>query len=209
MPPQNTQPPPAPAPGQFDFMMKDQPKPPGRVGSLLSGIPKPAKIILVAVVGLFLLVILYSLFFGGKTTNADQLVGVAARAQEIARVSTLVQQQSANTDTKALASTTSASLSSQQKQLVIYLKSQGIKTDTKKLASRLDKNTDAQLLAAQQNNNYDQTYFNYLKTNLAAYQNNINTVQKGVGKKAQTILSTANTSVQTLLSAPQLKWIQG
>ncbi len=186
-------------------MMKDQPKAPGRFGSLLSGVPKPAKIVLVAIVSLLLLVILYSLFLGGKTTNADQLVGMAAKAQEIARVSTLVQQQSTSTDTKGLASTTSETLSSQQKQLVIYLKSQGVKASAKKLAARLDKNTDAQLLAAQQNNNYDQTYFKYLKTNLAAYQNDINTVQKGVSKKAQAILSTTNASVQTLLSAPQLK----
>ncbi len=204
MPPQNPQPP-SPAPGQFDFMMKDQAKAPGGFGSLLSGVPKPAKIVLAAIAGLLLLVILYSLFLGGKTTNADQLVSVAARAQEIARISTLVQQQSTSTDTKGLASTTSETLSSQQKQLVVYLKSQGIKASTKKLAARLDKNTDAQLLAAQQNNNYDQTYFNYLKTNLAAYQNDINTVQKGVSKKAQAILSTTNASVQTLLLAPQLK----
>lgn len=204
MPPQNMQPAPPPA-EQFDFMMKDQPKAPGRFSSLLSDVPKPAKIILVAIVGLFLLVILYSLLLGGKTTNTNQLINVAARAQEIARVSTLVQQQSSSADTKGLASTTSETLYSQQKQLVIYLKSQGIKVDTKKLAVRLDKNTDAQLLAAQQNNNYDQTYFDYLKTNLAAYQNDLTTASKGAGKNAQAILSTANNSVQTLRSAPQLK----
>ncbi|MEK7096280.1 MAG: hypothetical protein AAB896_03260, partial [Patescibacteria group bacterium] len=190
---------------QFDFMMKEQPKPPGRFSSLLSGIPKPAKIILGAVVGLFLLIMLYSLFFGGKTTNVDQLTAVAARAQEIARVSTLAQTGSQNADTQGLAATTVEVLASQEQQLTSYLKTSGVKVDAKILVSKLDKNTDAALTAALQNNNYDQAYFDYLKTNLTAYQNDLNLVYKGAGKKAQDILSAAYSSVQILLSAPQLK----
>jgi len=201
----NPQPPASPAPGQFDFMMKQQPKPPGRFGSLLSGIPRPAKIALAGLGALLVLVILYALFFGGKTTNVEQLIAVAARAQEIARVSVLAQTASQNADTKGLATTTSEVLVSQEQELKSYLKISGIRIDTKKLAAKLDKNTDAALTAAQQNNNYDQAYFNYLKTNLATYQNDLATASKGAGKKAQVILSAANVSVQTLLSAPQLK----
>ncbi|MEK7561671.1 MAG: hypothetical protein AAB541_02310 [Patescibacteria group bacterium] len=186
-------------------MMKEQPKPPGRFSSLLSGIPKPAKIILGAVVGLFLLVMLYSLFFGGKTTNVDQLTAVAARAQEIARVSALAQTESQNADTQGLAATTVEVLASQEQQLTSYLKTSGVKVDAKILVSKLDKNTDAALTAALQNNNYDQAYFDYLKTNLTAYRNDLNLVYKGAGKKAQDIVSTAYSSVQILLSAPQLK----
>lgn len=204
MPPQNTQPVP-PAPGQFDFMMKDQPKPSRRFSGLLTTLPKPAKIALAALGALFVLVILYALFFGGKTTNVDQLTAVAARAQEIARVSTLAQSASQNADAKGLAATTSEVLTSQEQELKSYLKTSGIKIDTKKLAAKLDKNTDAALTAALQNNNYDQAYFNYLKTNLAAYQNDLAAADKGAGKKAQAILSAANASVQTLLLAPQLK----
>ena len=202
MPPQNT---PPSAPGQFDFMMKEQPKPPGRLSSLLSGVPRPAKLALAAIGVIFVLVILYSLFFGGKATNADQLTAVAARAQEIARVSTLVRTSSQNADTQGLAATTGEALASQEQQLVAYLKTQGIKTNTKKLAVKLDKSTDTALTAAQQNNNYDQTYFNYLKTNLATYQNDLTAAYKVAGKKAQAILNAAYQSVQTLLSAPQLK----
>lgn len=219
MPPQNTQPvtpspvPPVESPsqnstgpaGQFDFMMKQQPKPPGRIGSLLSGIPRPAKIALAGLGALFILVILYALFFGGKTTNVEQLTAVAARAQEIARVSALAQTGSQNADTKGLATTTSEVLASQEQELKSYLKTSKVKIDTKKLAAKLDKNTDTALTAAQQNNNYDQAYFNYLKTNLVTYQNDLAAASKGAGKKAQAILSAADASVQTLLSAPQLK----
>lgn len=204
MPPPNTQVP-APAPGQFEFMLKDQPKPPGRLANFLAWMPRPAKITLLAVIVLFMLVIFYSLFFGGKTTNSEQLTAIMARAQEIARVSLLSQQQSTNANTKDLATTVEISLSSQEKQLQTYLLEQKVKVDTKKLAARLNKDTDKQLATALQNNSYDQTYFSYLKTNLTSYQDALNTAYKDGGKNAQTILNSAYQSTQTLLTAPQLK----
>lgn len=204
MPPTSSQPP-SSAPGQFDFMMKEQPKSAGLFNSLLASVPRPAKIILVAAFGLILLVILYSLFFGSKTSNADQLTAAAARAQEIARVSTLVQTGSQSSDTQGLAATTSEVLTSQEQQLEAYLKAQKIKVSTKTLSAKLDKTTDDRLTAAQQGNNYDQTYFSYLKTNLITYQSDLALAYKGAGKNAQAILSSADTSVQTLLLAPQLK----
>lgn len=203
MPPQSTPPTPPPT-GQFDFMMKDQPKPPGRFGSLLSGIPRPAKIALTSVGVLIILVILYSLLFGGKTTNVDQLTAVAARAQEITRVSTLAQTGSQNTDTQELAATTSKVLTSQEQELKTYLKTSGVKVDTKKLAARLNKDTDAQLLIAQQNNNYDQAYLSYLKASLLSYQSDIVAASQGATKNAVEILAADLQSVQTLLSAPSL-----
>ena len=216
MPTQNTQPP-APAPpvesgqnstgpaGQFDFMLKDQPRPPSRFGSLLSGIPRPVKVVLAALGILFALVILYTLLFGGKATNTDPLTSVMASAQEISRVSTLAHQQAKDADTKDLATTTAAILSSQEQELRSYLKSKKVKVDTKKLAAKLDKKTDAQLATALQNNNYDQAYFNYLKTSLASYQNTLSAANKGVSLKVQAILKVDYSSVQTLLVAPQLK----
>lgn len=186
-------------------MMKDQPKPAGKFSSLFSGVPKPAKIALMIIGALFILVIIYATFFGGKASNADQLTAVAARAQEIVRVSTLVQTAAQNADTKGLAATTSETLASQEQQLKSYLKSNKIKVNTKKLAAKLDKTSDTALTTALQNNNYDQAYFDYLKTNLASYQTDMNTANKGAGKKAQAILRAAYQSVQTLLSAPQLK----
>ncbi len=204
MPPQNTQNP-APAPGQFDFMMKDQPKPPGRFGSLLPSIPRPAKIALAALGGLFVLVIFYALFFGGKTTNTDQLTSVMASAQEISRVSILAQQQAKDANTKDLATTTAAVLSSQEQQLRSYLKTRKVKVDSKKLAAKLNKNTDKQLAAALQNNNYDQTYFSYLKTSLTNYQSALGVANKAASLKVQVILKADYDSVAVLLTAPQLK----
>ena len=155
--------------------------------------------------GLFVLVILYSLFLGGKATNSDQLTAVAARAEEIARVSALVQSGSHSADTQGLAATTGAVMASQEQQVQAYLATNKTKVDKNKLAARLDKSTDAALATALQNNNYDQTYFDYLKANLTSYQNDLTTAYKGAGKKAQAILDMAYASVQALRSAPQLK----
>jgi hypothetical protein len=201
----NPQSPPSASPGQFDFMMKDQPKPPGRFSSLLPALPRTARIALAVVGGLFVLVILYSLFLGGKATNSDQLTAVAARAEEIARVSALVQSGSHSADTQGLAATTGAVMASQEQQVQAYLATNKTKVDKNKLAARLDKSTDAALATALQNNNYDQTYFDYLKANLTSYQNDLTTAYKGAGKKAQAILDMAYASVQALRSAPQLK----
>lgn len=205
MQPQGTDPQVPSFPGQFDFMFKDRPKPPGRIRLLFSGIPKPAKIVLAALSSLLLLVILYTIFLGGKTTNTDQLTSVMATAREISRVSALAQQQAQAIDTKDLATTTGAVLSSQEQELRSYLKTSKVKIDNKKLAAKLDKNTDKQLTTALQNNNYDQTYFNYLKTNLANYLNTLNVANKDASSKVQTILKADYNSVQTLLGAPQLK----
>ena len=204
MPPQNTQTP-SPAPENFDFMMKEPPKPPGRFSGLFSWMPKPAKIVLAAVGGLFVLVILYAVFFGGKTTNTDQLTSVMARAQEISRVSALVQQQAKDASTKDLATTAEAVLSSQEQGLKSYLSDRKVKVSSKKLAARLDKNTDDSLEKALQNNSYDQTYFSYLKTNLVTYQDELDATYKGSSKDLQPILSGQYQSIKTLLTAPQLK----
>jgi len=204
MPPQNTQTL-SPGPEKFEFMMKEPPKPPGRLGGAIAWMPKPAKIALAVVGILFILVIFYSIFFGGKTTNTDQLIGVMARAQEISRVSALVQQQAKEADTKDLATTAEVILSSQKQELKSYLSDRKVKADPKKLAARLDKNTDSSLEKALQNNSYDQTYLSYLKTGLVDYQGTLDTTYKGSSKDLQPILSEQYQSIKTLLTAPQLK----
>ncbi len=207
MQPQVTTPQPdtASAPENFDFMMKEPPKPPGRFSSLFSWMPKPAKIVLAAVSILFVLVIFYAIFLGGNATNTDQLTSVMARAREIGRVRVLVQQQAKDVSTKDLATTAEAVLSSQEQELKSYLSDRKVKVSSKKLAARLDKTTDSSFEKALQNNNYDQTYFSYLKTNLVTYQGELDTTLKGSSESLQSILSGQYQSIKTLLTAPQLK----
>lgn len=204
MPPQNTQAP-SPGPEKFEFMLKDQPKPPGRFGSFASWMPKPAKIALAGVGVLFVLVILYTLFFGGKTTNTDQLNSVMSRAQEITRVSTLAQQQAPDASTRDLATTTVSTLTSQQKELSSFLTKNNVKVDPKRLLAGQDKTTDTQLAEALKNNSYDQVYLTYLKNGLTSYQSELSAAFQDASTSTQAILGAHYKSVETLLSAPQLK----
>lgn len=185
--------------------MQNQPKPPGRFSRRFAWMPKPAKVALLALGLIFVLVILYSVFFGATKTDTDRLTVAMARAQETARVSALVQQQSKNTDTKDLATTVEMSLNSQKQELIKYLGEQKVKVDAKKLAAGLNKTTDSNLEKAQQNNSYDQTYFNYLKSNLASYQTELEVVYKSAGSKLKTTLSADFDSLKIILTAPQLK----
>ena len=189
--------------GQFDFILKDSPKPPRHF--LWSDLPKPVVLFAGGSLVLIIGITLFSLLFGHRVSNGDQLIGIMARAQEISRVSTLAQQQATSADTKALALTTGTSLTSEQQQIDKYLKAHKIKVDPKKLNARHNKSTDTQLQAASQNNNYDQTYLSYLKTGLAEYDSALNNSYNSASKDLRVTLKDAYNSTQQILSAPQFK----
>ena len=190
---------------QYDFILKD-PQAPKRGFNLplFPNLPGPAKIILASVLGLFVVVILYSVIFGGKATNAQQMTDAMGRAQEINRVSKLVAQQSNDPDTQGLAATTQIAMASEQFQLNSYLKSHKIKTSPKQLTKYLNKNTDAQLQSAAQNNNIPAVYASYLKKNLGLYQAILLSANKGASKTVSAILRDAFNSTKTLLASPQV-----
>lgn len=190
-------------PGQYDFILKDSPKPPRNYP--WSSLPKPVVLIAGVSLALMIGIVSFSALFGGRVSNGTQLMDLMARSQEISRVSTLAGQQASSADTKALAMTANESLSSGKQQITKYLKAHKIKIDVKKLNARLNKSTDAQLLSASQNNNYDQAYLSYLKTNLTDYNSALNTAYTGAPKELQATLKEAYSSNQQILSAPQLK----
>ena len=189
-------------PKQFDSMVKEHQVPKKK---LLPKLPKPALILLGLTLLLFVFLIGYSLLVGNKVNGTDRLVDVMARSREIARVSTLAQETAKSADTRGLALTASATMSSNQKQINKYFIDRKVKIDDKKLLLYFDTATDKQLQAASVNNNYDQVYLDYLKTALASYQTALVSTFKEVGPQARDLLETSNTSVAAILSAPQLK----
>jgi hypothetical protein len=214
MPPQNPQnqtpaPSPSPAP-QYDFIFGG-----GQEPKKGSGLPKvsgprmrPALLVLFGVVGLIFIIILYSVFFGSKVSNTDELVKIMARAQEITRVSEFVDQQSKDSDTQGLALTTINTLKSDQTQLTAYLKTQKTKVSTKALAVYQDKNTDSKLLSASQTNTLSSFYFAYLKEQLAKYQDVLKTAFDHTPAKAEPILQDAYESAQTILTSSRISTTQ-
>ena len=148
-----------------------------------------------------MLVLFGILLFGGSTGNSP-VVDSIARSQEIIRISSsLGTQQGIDTNTKDLAVTVKASLSSQQQQLIAYLKSKGTKIDPAKEVIYKNSSTDAQISSATQNNDLLVFYKSYLKTNLPLYESALQKAYASADSKDKPILSNAYTSSQTILSS--------
>lgn len=155
--------------------------------------------------GAVLIILVVVLVFASRGSSQTEVVGAAARATEIARVSDQVIQTTSDPDAKNLASTVSLSMNSEKAQLVSYLAANKTKVGTKDLAADQSTSTDAQLQAAAQNNSLSQTYYNYLKTNLALYQTELTAASKTVGAKGQAVITSSLSNIQTLLASPPLK----
>ena len=190
---------------QFDFMLKNNPQP--KRSLALPAMSKPVKIIVFAIIGVILLIIISSVLSGHKGGSTQSIVSAVAREQEILRVTQLVQTQQTLRDpgTTALASTVSASLSSQQAQLTAYLAQSHTKLSKLQLAADTDKTTDTQLQDASQNNQLDSAYKDYLKQALAKYQSELQTAYNSAGPNGKTLLKDAFDSTATLLNNAPLK----
>ena len=202
-PPVNT---PQNQPDQYDFILKDKPKPKKSFVPNLTNLPRSIRLAIAIVLGFIVIVILFVLVFGSRAAGNDKLIKIVAQAQEIVRVDTVAAQQnkSSSPATLNLISTSSAILSSQQTELTQYLKNNSTKISKAKLNSYLNKNTDAQIKSASQNNNLDKVYLSYLKNRLSSYQAALQVAYKSAGKGDKVILSRDFDSIQTLLKSPQL-----
>ena len=187
----------------YDFILKDPAKnktgpglpsfslPSGRFGPLI------VSLVILAVV-LFALVL-----FGGSKPKSQSLVDAAARAQEIARVSTVAAQTAGpnEADTKNLAATVATSLSSQQLRLLTYLKASHIKVSTKQEAIYKNSATDSQLIQAEQAGNLLVVYKVYLKNSFATYQSALSQAYSSASTAARLILNDAYLSNQVILNS--------
>lgn len=186
----------------FDFMLKQQA---AQKSSMLTTLGKPMKILFVAV--LVLIVVTFgAMLFNRGAGNGDDVVDLMAQSQEIVRVSQLEEQSFKDADTKDLAATTTITMQSSQNQLGSYLKKSGIKYSEKDLAANTNKNADAQLQTAAQNNNLDSAYSAYLKSSLSKYKASLENVYKTAPPQSlKAILEETYISINNLLEAPQFK----
>jgi hypothetical protein len=189
----------------FDFMLKDNP--PAKRGLPIPNLPKPAKIGLAVIGAVFLLIIISSVLSNRNKGSTQPFVGALAQANEMLRVTTLVQQQLPLQDpqTQTLAATLSSALNSDKHQITSYLVKNRVKVSTAQLTADTDKSTDASLQTASQNNNLDSAYVNYLKGALAKYETDLQTAYKGAGPNGQKLLSGSFESARTLLNTAPIK----
>lgn len=185
---------------QYDFILNNQPAP-KKPGLLPTKMPGRLKIILIGIIGLMVLFIVGALLFGGGGSSSQPLLKIMSQAQEISRVSKLVQQQTKNNDTKALATTAAASLDSQKAELNGYLAGKKQKADPNTLAADLNKSTDSKMQIAAQNNSLEETYKTYLKTNLNSYSSQLQTAYSTASGEAKLVLNSAFASTQVILDS--------
>lgn len=189
---------------QYDFILNADQKPKNGFFSDL-GLPRWVVLGGLAAVILIVLIVLYSVAFGNKSNN-QPVLSLAAQAQEISRVSTLVSQTSTDSNTVSLATTVITVLTSQQTGLTNYYTSTGHKLDTKLLAVDKNDQTDQQIQSANQSNSLTSFYESYLKASLSSYGQALASEYKLTrNPDLKPTLDSDYQSVQTILNSPELK----
>lgn len=192
-----------PGSGAYDFL-NQQPAKTGR-RLPLPKLPKLAWILLIGSLGILFVLVTVALLFGGGRTSSSTYVESLSYAQEITRVSESVKQMSQDPNVQGLASTTTAVLLSNNTELTSYLKNSGIKVEPKSLASKEDKEVDAQLQEASQSNRLPEAYARYLSIYLEDYQTSLQAAYDQAGQEGKRLINEAYESVGIILSTPAVK----
>jgi hypothetical protein len=192
---------PSPNP-QYDFILNNDKKVTSESFSVTK-LPKPV-LFGGVLIGIMVLVIIVAVALKGAASNNQAMIRAIGHGQEITRVSVLVSAQTRDADTQNLAATVDAVLNSQQQQLTAYSLKNKSKVGVKDLAAYTNNATDAQLQTAAQNGKLESFYASYLKSNLNQYSLDLKNAEINLGPSGMLLIDSANSSVKTLLSAPQL-----
>lgn len=190
----------APKTPNYEFILRGDQKPKAKFRLALPNLPKPFGLILPAIFGLFIIVIIYAVLTGGSKSTG--LGDIAARAQEISRVSLLVQNQASDPTVQSLAATTANSMNSDVAQIQSYLtKNGGKKIGSKSLAIYKKTSTDSEVQNSVQSGSIGTYYKSYLKENLSAYQSSLKKVYDSGNVKAKPMLNSSYISAQNILNS--------
>jgi hypothetical protein len=190
-------------PPDYNFILQDKPQP---KKSLMPNMPKAVLFGGGAVVAILVLILVFGLIFGKKSTGTTDMLEALGRGQEISRVTAAQSQKLKDQTALSIASTTQASLTSEQSEISSWLAKRKVKTDPKKLTIYSDTSTDALLQQAAQNNNLDAAYLSYLQKALSDYSNTLaRAYAASSSPTAKAILKESFNSTQTLLSASVFK----
>lgn len=156
---------------QYDFIM-NAPASSQKSGFFKGGDNK--KFLMLVGGGVFiLLVAITMLFSGGAPSNADLLVKVAQRQNELIRVAGIGVKDARSTQALNLARTVELNLKSDQAPLLSTLKAQKVKVGATQLAVPTSAATTQMLTEARQNNRFDDVFVTYVQAELLAYQRDL------------------------------------
>jgi hypothetical protein len=209
MPGAPSAPPPAPAPNNganFDFIMKNAPKPRGPLFG--GGGSSTTKRLMVVVGGgivlIILAIIIASVLGSSGKASTKVLIDIAQEQQEIVRVAGVGVSKSQTSATKNLAMTIQYSVLSNQQATLSYLGGKGHKLKTKDLGLKQNAKTDNILTLASQNNTFDeafkQTIFTQLNDNKSAIKS---AYDSSHSKSERELLQDSYDSVALILQSGQ------
>jgi hypothetical protein len=118
-------------PPDYNFILQDKPQP---KKSLLPGAPKALVYGAGAVIVILIFILFFGLLFGKKNTGSADMMEAIGRSQEISRVTEAQSQKLKDPTTLSVASTTQASMTSEQSEMSSWLAKRKIKAEPKKLA---------------------------------------------------------------------------
>lgn len=145
--------------------------------------------------------VIFSFLLGGEAGQTDKLIDIAARQQEVIRLSDAATEQAKGSDTLQLATTTKLSMLSLQKETLDLVKKQGEKVKETQINSYKSRATDEKLSAAQQSNRYDEAFLEVLNTALADYQKAVkSTFDTSTSQNERLLLDKAYRQVGLLLA---------
>jgi hypothetical protein len=175
MNPQQTpyQPPPPPG-ANYDFFLNPQKPPkPSPFAGLLGGGSLAVRMAVVAC-GAFVVVIVLYIFLSLFGNSSDpKLLTIAQDQSELSRVAALAYtlgQNQSSSSTQNFARSANLSLTTEQLQLLNYLKEHGTKFSAKQLAATKNTSTDTELSSSIQSSSFDSTYASVMQSQLGSYQ---------------------------------------
>ena len=189
---------------QYDFIMNpNNQQKKGKLGFPSGNSTKQRLFIVLGGIGALIVVgIIIMMVFSGGPSSKDNLTLLAQQQNEIIRISDAAKNEKAirNAATKNAATTIGLVIQSEQQQTIALLAK---KPSTKTLGLKKSAKTDAVLLAATQNNTYDETLLNTLQTKLVEYQNQLKTTfDSSKSTKEKDVLNNAYKSTGILLTIP-------
>lgn len=179
-------------PQQYEFITNPaQPPKKSLVPTINTGGSKPKTILIylgLASVFLIIVMVLYSVFFGGNS-SVDTMKPLLQQQAELQRVAGLGNQKASSTAAQNLAQMTSLSMASQQSELTAYLAKQKVKVSAKYVALGTNKQTDQELATAETNGRFDDAFIQAMRGELTKYQSALQTAYKSAGPTGKAILT--------------------
>lgn len=147
---------------------------------------------------MIVLAVVFNALFGTKL-NTQQIISIAQKQQEIARISKNAKTKATSLAVKNIAVTSETSLLSSQYELTEFMQSKGKKVDQDALTTSQSKTNDDKLATAEATGTYNRTYVELLDEQLQAYQTALQQAYNAADSKSlKTILSNEFKSASTL-----------